>query len=59
MDKPVVWVFPVVSACLDCGAAICVVPERELKVLRPGKPIEGAAIALPNSKKNGSELSQN
>ena len=27
IDKPVVWVFPEVVVCLDCGAAEFAVPE--------------------------------
>jgi hypothetical protein len=31
--KPVVWVFPEVVVCLDCGTAEFVVPEAELRSL--------------------------
>ncbi len=30
IDNPVVWVFPEVVVCLDCGAAEFTVPEAEL-----------------------------
>lgn len=33
LDKPIVWVFPKVAVCLECGSAEFVVPERELRVL--------------------------
>jgi hypothetical protein len=34
LDKPLVWVFPKVVVCLDCGAAQFTVPEAELKVIQ-------------------------
>ena len=33
IDKPIVWVFPELVVCLDCGAAEFVVPEAELREL--------------------------
>jgi hypothetical protein len=33
IDKPVVWVFPEVLVCLDCGTAEFAVPEAELRQL--------------------------
>jgi hypothetical protein len=33
IDKPVVWVFPGVLVCLDCGTAEFVVAEAELRQL--------------------------
>ena len=33
IDKPVVWVFPEVIVCLDCGMAEFAVPEEELRQL--------------------------
>jgi hypothetical protein len=41
IDKPVVWVFPELVICLDCGIAQFTVPEAELRLLREG----GAALA--------------
>ena len=41
IDEPVVWVFPEVVVCLDCGAAEFAVPEAELRQLAKG----GAAAA--------------
>jgi hypothetical protein len=36
IDKPVVWVFPEIVVCLDCGMAEFVVPEAELRQLQRG-----------------------
>jgi hypothetical protein len=36
IDKPVVWVFPEVVVCLDCGTAEFAVPEAELRELAKG-----------------------
>ena len=36
LDKPVVWVFPELIVCLNCGAAEFVVPEAELRALAKG-----------------------
>jgi hypothetical protein len=33
---PVVWVFPELIVCLDCGFAEFAVPEAELRVLAKG-----------------------
>ena len=42
-NKPIVWVFPYLLVCLDCGFTEFIVPERELQVLKTGTPDEGAA----------------
>jgi hypothetical protein len=36
IDKPVVWVFPDVVVCLDCGTAEFTVPEEALCQLAKG-----------------------
>lgn len=46
LNKPIVWVFPKISVCLDCGSAEFAIPEKELQVLRTGTPVEGAAVWL-------------
>jgi hypothetical protein len=40
IDMPVVWVFPELAVCVECGMAEFAVPEAELRVLAKG---EGAA----------------
>ena len=36
IDEPVVWVFPELVVCLDCGNAEFAVPEEELRQLVRG-----------------------
>jgi hypothetical protein len=45
LNKPIVWVFPRVLVCLDCGLTELFVPARELSVLKHGIPVEGAIIS--------------
>jgi hypothetical protein len=33
LDRPVVWVFPELAVCLDCGTAEFDVPEERLRFL--------------------------
>ncbi len=33
LDKPIVWVFPKVLVCMDCGFTEFAVPESELRQL--------------------------
>ena len=33
LDKPIVWVFPKLVVCLDCGFTEFVIPETELRQL--------------------------
>ena len=44
LDKPIVWVFPKPLVCLDCGFTEFAIPERELRVLAQGTPVEGAVV---------------
>jgi len=37
LAQPIVWVFPALVICLDCGVAQFVVPESELLVLQKDK----------------------
>jgi hypothetical protein len=41
LDKPVVWVFPEIIVCLDCGASEFVVPDVELRLLAKGDAAAG------------------
>jgi hypothetical protein len=45
LDKPIVWVFPRLAVCLECGFTEFTVPERELSVLARGIPVEGAMVS--------------
>jgi hypothetical protein len=36
IDKPVVWVFPELVVCLDCGFAEFHIPKEELQALGEG-----------------------
>ena len=36
LNKPIVFVFPQLVVCMDCGTAEFVVPEAELRVLAKG-----------------------
>jgi hypothetical protein len=44
LDKPIVWVFPKLLVCLDCGVTEFTVPERELSVVVKGAAVEGAVV---------------
>ena len=37
LTKPIVWVFPKVLVCLDCGFTEFAVPDEQLKTLRNPK----------------------
>jgi hypothetical protein len=39
LNKPVVWVFPKLLVCLNCGFTEFVVPETELYALETGTPV--------------------
>jgi hypothetical protein len=44
LNKPIVWVFPKLLVCLDCGFTEFAIPETELCVLRDGiGPSEAAS----------------
>jgi hypothetical protein len=37
LDKPIVWVFPKLMVCLECGHAEFEIPESQLRVLSKGE----------------------
>ena len=43
LNQSIVWVFPDLLVCLNCGYTEFIVPERELQALETGTPDEGAA----------------
>ena len=47
LDKPIVWVFPQIMVCTNCGLSEFIVPKRELQVLVQGSPAEGAVVLWP------------
>jgi hypothetical protein len=44
LDQPIVWSFPKLLVCLECGFTEFTVPERELSVLATGKAVAGAVM---------------
>ena len=53
LDKPIVWVFPQVSVCLDCGFAEFSIPVTELEILRTGTAVKGSEVRLGGKKEGG------
>jgi len=45
LDKPIVWVFPDLLVCLDCGTTEFAVPKSELRQLAKG---DAAAAGASN-----------
>ena len=40
LDKPIVWVFPKLAACLNCGFVEFVLPDEQKKQLKHrGSPV--------------------
>jgi hypothetical protein len=37
LDKPIVWLFPKIRVCFNCGFAEFVIPEAELRRLVEGE----------------------
>lgn len=46
LDKLIVWVFPQLQICLQCGLTEFSVPPGELEVLKEGRTINGAAVLV-------------
>jgi len=45
LDKPIVWVFPELRACLDCGFVEFVLPDAEKEQLKNGHfPAQSRAV---------------
>jgi len=42
LNKPIVWIFPNLLVCFNCGRTEFIVPERALQVLETGTPDENA-----------------
>src|SRR5271165_6815087 len=43
LDKPVVWVFPKLLVCMDCGFTEFAIPETELALLASGMRKSGVS----------------
>jgi hypothetical protein len=54
LDKPIVWVFPHVRICLECGISEFSITKRELGVLATGLPAEGAVISISQKRDKAS-----
>lgn len=44
LDMPIVWAFPKIEVCLECGLAEFQIPESELRVL--GQDVAAAAKSV-------------
>jgi hypothetical protein len=51
LDKPIVWTFPKLAVCLECGFTEFIVPERELSVLVHTTPVEGAILLAAGTRR--------
>lgn len=49
LDKPIVWVFPQLVVCLDCGFAEFAIPEAELRVITEGSADDSGRYASYSS----------
>jgi hypothetical protein len=45
LNKPLIWVFPKIVVCLDCGWAQFAVPEAELKLIQQNLGSGGKAAS--------------
>ena len=46
IDKPVVWVFPELVVCLDCGISEFAMPKVELGLLAKGNAAASACLRI-------------
>ena len=46
LNKRIVWVFPKIKICLNCGFAEFTVPERELRALDGSTAIDDARLLI-------------
>jgi hypothetical protein len=46
LDKMIVWAFPKLQVCLQCGVTEFSVPQRELAVLREGRAVNGSVALI-------------
>lgn len=44
LDKSLVFVFPKLVICFDCGFTEFTTPKKELQVLEHGSPVDSAAV---------------
>jgi hypothetical protein len=44
LKKPIVWTFPKLAVCLDCGFTEFFLPEGELRALVDGTIMAGAIV---------------
>ncbi len=44
LDKPIVWVFPKLLVCLNCGFTEFAIPEKELGVLLDDRSGDDARV---------------
>jgi hypothetical protein len=45
LKKPIVWTFPALVVCLNCGCTEFTVPDRELQVLVEGSVVDSAVVS--------------
>ena len=55
LNKPIVWVFPKVLVCLNCGFTEFAIPEKELGVLEHNSSGDVATVSVERTTpENGS-----
>ena len=46
LKKPLAFIYPKLRICMECGDAKFIVPEKELKVLATGVPVDGTIVVI-------------